>query len=48
MGWASMRWSQRWPLRALMERIFEKADAINLPNYADLSTEPQDSGAAML
>jgi 2-polyprenyl-6-methoxyphenol hydroxylase-like FAD-dependent oxidoreductase len=48
VGWASMRWSQRWPLRALMERIFNKADAINLPNYADLSTtEPQDSGVAL-
>ena len=31
-----------------MERIFSKADAINLPNYADLSTtEPQDSGVAL-
>jgi 2-polyprenyl-6-methoxyphenol hydroxylase-like FAD-dependent oxidoreductase len=37
IGRASMRWSQRWPMRALMERIFSKADAINLPVYADLS-----------
>ncbi len=33
MGWASMRWSQRWPMRSLMERIFSKADAIDLPDY---------------
>ena len=33
VGWASMRWSQRWPMRSLMERIFSKADAIDLPDY---------------
>jgi hypothetical protein len=33
MGWASMRWSQRWPMRLMMERIFGKADAIDLPDY---------------
>jgi hypothetical protein len=33
MGWTSMRWSQRWPMRPLMERIFSKADAIELPDY---------------
>jgi len=33
LGWASMRWSQRWPMRLLMERIFSKADAIDLPSY---------------
>jgi 2-polyprenyl-6-methoxyphenol hydroxylase-like FAD-dependent oxidoreductase len=36
MGWASMRWSQRWPMRLMMERIFSKADAIDLPNYENL------------
>jgi hypothetical protein len=36
MGWASMRWSQRWPMRLLMEHIFSKADAIDLPDYAAL------------
>ncbi|HEY6812118.1 MAG TPA: FAD-dependent monooxygenase [Propionibacteriaceae bacterium] len=36
VGWASMRWSQRWPMRLLMERIFNKADAIELPNYENL------------
>ena len=33
LGWASMRWSQRWPMRPVMERIFGKADAIELPDY---------------
>jgi 2-polyprenyl-6-methoxyphenol hydroxylase-like FAD-dependent oxidoreductase len=33
IGWASMSWSQRWPMRLLMERIFSKADAIDLPEY---------------
>ena len=33
VGWASMRWSQRWPMRPLMERVFSKADAIDLPDY---------------
>jgi hypothetical protein len=28
-----MRWSQRLPLRSMMERIFSKADAIYLPEY---------------
>ena len=37
LGRASMRWSQRWPLRTLMDRMFSKADAIDLPDYADLS-----------
>ena len=37
MGWASMRWSQRWPMRVLMERIFSKADAIDLPDYDALA-----------
>ena len=36
MGWASMRWSQRWPMRVMMERIFSKADAIDLPHYKAL------------
>jgi 2-polyprenyl-6-methoxyphenol hydroxylase-like FAD-dependent oxidoreductase len=36
MGWASMRWSQRWPMRILMERIFSKADAIDLPDFEAL------------
>jgi 2-polyprenyl-6-methoxyphenol hydroxylase-like FAD-dependent oxidoreductase len=35
-GWASMRWSQRWPMRLLMDRIFSKADAIDLPDYEAL------------
>jgi 2-polyprenyl-6-methoxyphenol hydroxylase-like FAD-dependent oxidoreductase len=44
LGWASMRWSQRWPMRGLMERIFSKADAIELPDYADLSPlQPEPS-----
>lgn len=30
---ASMRWSTRWPMRPMMERIFAKADAIDLPDY---------------
>jgi 2-polyprenyl-6-methoxyphenol hydroxylase-like FAD-dependent oxidoreductase len=33
LGWATMRWSQRWPMRPMMERIFSKADAIELPEY---------------
>jgi len=28
-----MRWSQRWPMRLLMEHIFSKADATHLPDY---------------
>jgi 2-polyprenyl-6-methoxyphenol hydroxylase-like FAD-dependent oxidoreductase len=36
MGWASIRWSQRWPMRVLMERIFSKADAIDLPDFGAL------------
>lgn len=30
---ASMRWAARWPMRPLMDRIFAKADAIELPDY---------------
>ncbi|TCK20429.1 FAD-dependent monooxygenase [Pseudonocardia endophytica] len=30
---ASMRWAQRWPMRPMMDRIFAKADAIELPSY---------------
>jgi 2-polyprenyl-6-methoxyphenol hydroxylase-like FAD-dependent oxidoreductase len=41
VGWASMRWSQRWPMRPLMERIFSKADAIDLPNYKIESATPK-------
>jgi hypothetical protein len=41
MGWASMRWSQRWPMRLMMERIFSKADAIDLPNYENLGAAQQ-------
>ena len=33
VGWASMRWYQRWPMRPVMQRIFSKADAIGLPDY---------------
>jgi hypothetical protein len=47
MGRASMRWSQRWPLRALMERVFSKADAINLPDYPGLSLAQQNSKVAV-
>jgi 2-polyprenyl-6-methoxyphenol hydroxylase-like FAD-dependent oxidoreductase len=32
LGWVSMRWSQRWLMRPMMERIFSKADAIELPD----------------
>lgn len=42
LGWASMRWSQRWPMRILMDRIFSKADAIDLPEYRGLSVEPME------
>jgi 2-polyprenyl-6-methoxyphenol hydroxylase-like FAD-dependent oxidoreductase len=38
LGWASMRWSQRWPMRPVMARIFSKADAIELPDYKIRST----------
>jgi 2-polyprenyl-6-methoxyphenol hydroxylase-like FAD-dependent oxidoreductase len=31
---ASMRWMTRWPLRPLVARVFEKAGAIDLPDYA--------------
>ena len=48
LGWASMRWSQRWPLRALMERVFSKADAINLPDYAALSVAQQNSARGLV
>jgi 2-polyprenyl-6-methoxyphenol hydroxylase-like FAD-dependent oxidoreductase len=43
MGRTSMRWSQRWPMRLLMDRIFSKADAIDLPDYEALKLAP--SGA---
>jgi 2-polyprenyl-6-methoxyphenol hydroxylase-like FAD-dependent oxidoreductase len=39
LGWASMRWSQRWPMRLMMERIFSKADAIDLPEYKSRLSE---------
>jgi 2-polyprenyl-6-methoxyphenol hydroxylase-like FAD-dependent oxidoreductase len=39
MGWASMRWSQRWPMRAVLQRIFSKADAIDLPEYENLRAQ---------
>ena len=48
LGRASMRWSQRWPLRTLMDRMFSKADAIDLPDYADLSVAQQNSAGALL
>jgi len=48
LGRASMRWSQRWPLRALMERMFSKADAINLPDYADLNVAQQNPAGGLL
>ena len=48
LGRASMRWSQRWPLRALMERMFSKADAINLPEYADLNVAQLNPAGALL
>jgi 2-polyprenyl-6-methoxyphenol hydroxylase-like FAD-dependent oxidoreductase len=41
LGWASMRWSQRWPMRPMMEQVFSKADAIDLPDYQSLSQVPQ-------
>jgi 2-polyprenyl-6-methoxyphenol hydroxylase-like FAD-dependent oxidoreductase len=34
LGPVSMRASMRWPMRLMMERIFAKADAIDLPSYA--------------
>jgi 2-polyprenyl-6-methoxyphenol hydroxylase-like FAD-dependent oxidoreductase len=39
MGLASMRWSQRWPLRSIMERVFSKADAIDLPDYKIITSQ---------
>jgi 2-polyprenyl-6-methoxyphenol hydroxylase-like FAD-dependent oxidoreductase len=33
MGPASMAAAMRWPLRLLMAKVFEKADAIDLPDY---------------
>jgi hypothetical protein len=33
LGRASMRWSQRWLMRPMMEHVFSKADAIDLPEY---------------
>jgi 2-polyprenyl-6-methoxyphenol hydroxylase-like FAD-dependent oxidoreductase len=44
LGWASMRSSQRWPIRPVMERIFNKADAIDLPDYKIKSTTAETSG----
>jgi hypothetical protein len=44
-----MRWSQRWPMRLLMEQIFSKADAIELPDYeirqGAARALPSESGA---
>lgn len=48
VGRASMRWCQRWPMRASMERIFSKADAINLPDYANLNVAQQNSAGALV
>jgi 2-polyprenyl-6-methoxyphenol hydroxylase-like FAD-dependent oxidoreductase len=48
LGWASMRWSQRWPMRPMMERIFSKADAIDLPEYEDLGAEQRISAHGLL
>jgi 2-polyprenyl-6-methoxyphenol hydroxylase-like FAD-dependent oxidoreductase len=48
LGRASMRWSQRWPLRTLMDRMFSKADAIDLPDYADRNVAQQNSTGALL
>jgi 2-polyprenyl-6-methoxyphenol hydroxylase-like FAD-dependent oxidoreductase len=48
LGTASMRWSQRWPLRILMDRMFSKADAINLPDYADRNVAQQNPAGALL
>ncbi len=31
----SMRWMTRWPVRPLVAPLFRKADAIELPNYAE-------------
>jgi 2-polyprenyl-6-methoxyphenol hydroxylase-like FAD-dependent oxidoreductase len=39
MGQTSMRWSQRWPLRSIMERVFSKADAIDLPDYKIITSQ---------
>jgi 2-polyprenyl-6-methoxyphenol hydroxylase-like FAD-dependent oxidoreductase len=41
LGRASMRWSQRWPMRLIMEQIFSKSDAIDLPNYHNLGAAQQ-------
>jgi 2-polyprenyl-6-methoxyphenol hydroxylase-like FAD-dependent oxidoreductase len=35
----SMRWMTRWPVRSLMAGVFQKADAIELPNYAEQMKE---------
>jgi 2-polyprenyl-6-methoxyphenol hydroxylase-like FAD-dependent oxidoreductase len=48
LGWASMRWSQRWPMRPMMERVFSKADAIDLPEYEDLGDEQPTSAHGLL
>jgi hypothetical protein len=41
-----MRWSQRWPLRSIMERVFSKADAIDLPDYKIIRSETAVPAAA--
>lgn len=52
LGRASMRWSQRWPMRLMMDQIFSKSDAIDLPNYKiDKSTAtelPHEGSGARL
>lgn len=35
----SMRWMTRWPLRPLMAPLFQRADAIDLPNYEETVKE---------
>ncbi|HKT06124.1 MAG TPA: FAD-dependent monooxygenase [Rugosimonospora sp.] len=38
----SMGMMTRWPLRALMAKAFQKADAITLPDYATPAAAPRD------
>ena len=38
MGWASMRWSHRWPMRPLMERIFSKLMPSTCPTTNESAT----------
>jgi 2-polyprenyl-6-methoxyphenol hydroxylase-like FAD-dependent oxidoreductase len=47
LGWASMGWSQRWPMRIMMDRIFSKADAIELPEYERLVVVQRSLGRAI-